>query len=267
MKKGVAITALVVLAVAGPRRAEADDLHDCASAYEQTQRLQQKNQLVDALEAANKCAMPVCPQVLRDDCTKWTSDLEKKLPSVVLHVRAADGCALPEAKVTLDGASRKGTGGALFVDPGTRTIDVIDPGTNQEKRETMSLGAGERRDVDIDFGKPGAICPRPSEETPIGRVPTISLIAGTTGGGFIVIGAGLGIVGAIKRGDLDSCKPNCPDSRLSSVRPWLVAGDVFAGIGIVAAAVGVISYFVLQPSKHPKTTGWFLTPDGAGATF
>lgn len=267
MKKGLALGALAFLfvAVVGPQRAEADDLHDCAASYEQTQRFQQKNQLVDALDEADKCSRAVCPALLRDDCTKWKSDLEKKLPSIVLHVRGGDGCALTEARVSVDGNVRKGTGGALFVDPGTREIDVVDPATNQEKKESMSLGAGEKRDVDIDFARPGAVCPRPSQDTPIGKVPTISLVTGTVGAGFLVIGAGLGIVGAVKRGDLDDCKPNCSDSRINSVRPFFVTGDILAGVGLLAVAVGAISYFVLQPS-HAKT-GWFVTPDGAGATF
>src|ERR1700761_4750679 len=118
MRKGLTPFAIAfgMLAVLGPKRAEADDLHDCAASYEQTQRLQQKGQLVEALEEADKCSKPVCPAVLRDDCAKGGPDPEQNLPSIVLHVRAADGCALTEARVTIDGSSRKGSGGALFVD-------------------------------------------------------------------------------------------------------------------------------------------------------
>lgn len=265
--------ALAGLTLFVPAPATADELHECAAAYEQTQRLQQKNQSFAAIDAANQCAKPECPALLRDDCTKWAAELAARLPSLNIHVRGADGCARPEAEVTLDGPFKKGEGNALLLDPGTHEITVVDPTTNLQRKQSLNLAAGEKRDIDIDFARPGAVCPKREESTPIGKVPTISLIAGTVGAGFVLIGAGLGIGGAIKRGNLDDCKPNCSDDRVDAVRPFFIAGDIFAGVGIVAVALGAISYFMLQPTTKKfnpagtTTTGWFLTPSGAGATF
>jgi hypothetical protein len=146
---------------------------------------------------------------------------------------------------------------------------VIDPTTNQSRKQSLNVAPGERRDIDVDFGPPGAVCPRPEESTPVGKVPTISLIAGSVGAGFVLIGAGFGIIGALKRGGLDDCKPNCSDDRIDGVRPFFVAGDLIAGVGIVSLAVGAISYFMLQPKKQPKATAtsWYVGPGGVGATF
>ena len=256
-----------------PASAAADELHDCAAAYEQTQRLQQKNQSFAAIDAANQCAKPECPALLRDDCAKWATELAAKLPSLVLHVRGGDGCARPEAQVTIDGPFKRGEGTALLMDPGTHEITVVDPITNASRKQTLNVAAGEKRDIDVDFAPPGAVCPKHEQSTPIGKVPTLSLVAGTVGAGFVLIGAGLGIGGAVKRSNLDDCKPSCSDERVDAVRPFFIAGDVFAGVGVVALALGAISYFMLQPPTKKSlpagstTTGWFLTPSGAGATF
>ena len=275
IRSSVFFLGLVTATLLAPSIASADDLRDCAAAYEQTQRLQQKSELLSAMDAANQCAKPVCPALLRDDCTKWAAELSTKIPSIVLHVRGGDGCARPEARVTIDAPSRKGEGAALLVDPGTHEITVVDPRTNSSRTQTFNLVSGEKRDIDVDFARPGAVCPRPQESTPIGRVPTISLIAGTVGAGFVLVGAGLGIVGATKRSDLDDCKPFCSADRVDSVRPFFIAGDIVAGVGVLALALGAISYFALQPKKHTPTTGsntgsstqWYFGPTGAGATF
>lgn len=258
---------LALGALLAPEVAVADDLHECAAAYEQTQRLQQKSETLAAIEAAERCAKPVCPALLRDDCTRWASELPAKLPSLVLHVRGGDGCPRPEAQVTLDGPFRKGSGSSLLLDPGTHEITVVDPTTNQSRKQSLNMSPGEKRDIDVDFAPPGAVCPRPQQSTPIGKVPTISLIAVTVGAGFVLTGAGLGLVGASKRSDLDDCKPSCSDERVDAVRPFFIAGDVLAGVGVVALALGAISYFVLQPKRQTTAASWYFGPSGAGATF
>jgi hypothetical protein len=241
------------------------ELKECATAYEQTQRLQQSNKLIEALDTADVCSKPACPPALSADCTKWAGEIRPKLPSLVLHVRGGDGCALPQAAVSVDTPTLKGEGDAILVDPGSHTLTVVDPRTNQSRRQDMNLAAGESRDLDVDFAPPGAVCPRPLESTPFGNVPTISVIALSVGAGFILIGGGLGIVGASKRGDLDDCKPHCSDSRINAVRPFFVAGDILGAVGIVGVALGAISYFALQ--QKPKTTGWHFTPDGVAGSF
>ena len=271
MSLRIAAPLALLAAVFAPSVAHADELHECAAAFEQTQRLQQKNELMSALEAAERCAKPACPSLLTTECSKWAKEIKAKLPALVLHVRAADGCALPEAVVSVDGPTRKGDGTVLLLEAGQHTVSVTDPATHQEKTESINFANGERRDIDIEFGKPGAICPRPSEKTPFGKVPTVSLISASVGAGFLVLGTGLGIVGAVKRADLDSCKPSCSQDQLDGVQPFLTAGDIFAVVGIVGLAVGAISYFVLKPKsvapRAPEGTGLFLAPSGGGLRF
>ena len=94
---------LVLASLFAPSLAAADDLRDCGAAYEQTQRLQQKSDLIAALDAAEVCAKPVCPALLKDDCSKWATELKTKLPSLAIRVRGGDGCARPEAEISVDG--------------------------------------------------------------------------------------------------------------------------------------------------------------------
>src|SRR5690242_7722348 len=113
----------VVSSVVAPREAVADERVECAIAYEQTQRLQQKAELVAGLEAAERCARPTCPALLKDDCSRWATELRTKLPKLVVRVRGADACAHDAAKVDVAGASRKDPDSAtLFVDPGVHEV-------------------------------------------------------------------------------------------------------------------------------------------------
>lgn len=269
MKLGASL-ALALALVLAPAIAHADELRECAAAYEQTQRLQQKNELMSALESAERCAKPACPSLLSTECTKWERDIKAKLAALVIHVRGADGCPLPQATVRVDAPTRKGEG-TLLVEPGQHTLTVTDPDTHQEKTESINFGMGERRDIDIELGNPGAACvPAPESKSPfakLAKAPTISLVSGGAGAGFLVLGVTLGVIGAVKRGDLDSCKPNCTEKQLDGVQPFFTAGDIFGVIGLIGLAAGAITYFVLQPPAASNKTGLYVAPSGGGVRF
>ena len=266
--------ALGVLGVVTPGAAAAEppvaeETRQCAAAYEATQRQQQKSELVDALESAERCARTSCPSLLRDDCLKWTSELRPKLPTLVVRVRGSDGCARTDAKLSVTGHSRKHpTDDALLVDPGVHEIKVTDPASGQTKTQTINFAAGERRDIDVDFANEGAVCTSSGVNTPLGRVSTLTLALGGAGAGLVIAGATLGIIGASKRSDLDACRPDCGRDQIDSVRPFFLFGDVLAGFGILALGAAAVTFFA-SDTKAAAASGprFVVGASGVGASF
>ena len=95
--------ALGLAFLAHPRQAHADEAEtkECAAAYEHTQRLQQKSDLISALDEAERCSRPSCPALLKDECSRWASELKPKLPSLIIRVRGRDGCSQTNVKVDI----------------------------------------------------------------------------------------------------------------------------------------------------------------------
>ncbi len=248
-----ALLAIAIAIVAFGRPAFADERVECAKAYESAQRLQQKSQLVGAFEAAERCARPTCPALLRDECVEWTTSIRQKTPQLVARVKASDGCHRTDAKIDAAGPRRL-ENGVLYVDPGVHEITIVDPVSRRSKTETIDFAAGEKRDIDVDFATPGAQCEAATGSTPAllekKPISTVTLVLGSVGAGLVLAGATFGVIGAVKRGDLDDCKATggCEQDRIDGVRTFFIAGDILAGVGILALTAAAISYFV-QPAK------------------
>lgn len=252
----VAVTALLGLAFTA-ESAHADERAECATAFEQTQRLQQKNELMSALEQANRCARPTCPKLLKSECSKWVSEIQPKLPTIVVRVKASDGCEKTDAKVDVSGAFKRGTendADEIRVDPGSHEITATDPVSGRTKTTTINFAPGEHRDVDIDFAEPDAVCGKSVKKPkpPPRKIPMPSIILGAAGAAFLTTGVVVGLIGSSKRSDLDACKPDCTQEQIDHVQGFFTAGDVLGIVGLVGIGAAVVTYFVLQPPKDDK---------------
>jgi hypothetical protein len=270
----LALVTVALLCASGD--ASADERTDCAAAYTQTQRLQLKSELIAALDSAERCARATCPALLKDECSRWAAEIKPKLPALVVRVKASDGCTRSDARIDVGQSRKDPDSEAIFVDPGVHDIKVTDPVSGKEKTQTINFAPGERRDIDIEFAGPEVTCSKPVEVTPVvktSRVPRITLILGAIGGGMVLAGGTLGIVGALKRDDLDECKPACENDRIDGVRPFFVAGDVLAGFGVLVLGAAVVTFFGAEKDKPPSSratttsTRWMLGPRGVGGTF
>jgi hypothetical protein len=263
----LAITLLASAAV----DARADERVECAAAYEQTQRLQQKSELIAAFDAAARCARPSCPALLKDDCSRWTTEIRSKIPELVVRVRSVDGCAHTATKIESSSAIRKdGASESFLLNPGLHSIRVTDPTSGKTQSTEINVAQGERRDIDVDFGTPDAVCggkPAKAVDAPPARQPQIALPIGAVGVGLVLVGASLGVVGALKRSDLESCKPHCDSARVDAVRPWLVAGDIIGGVGLLTIGAAVVTYFAFEQHGPATKAGLAFGPSGLSAVF
>ena len=260
---------LAALSVVAPGTAVADtdvseETRKCATAYEMTQRKQQRGELVDALESAERCARASCPDLLESECAKWASDLRPKLPTLVVRVRGSDGCTRRDARLEVTGSTRKHRDlDALLVDPGIHDVTVTDPTSGETKVQTINFASGERRDIDVDFASEGKVCPTSGVQTPIGRVSTLTLALGSAGAGLVIAGATMGLIGASKKGDLDACRPGCSRDEIDDVRTFFLAGDVLAGFGLLALGAAAATFFA-SDHKSAASAGPHLVVGAGG---
>ncbi len=237
---------LVVLAISlGARLALADgerEFRECASAFEEAQRLKKKGQLVAASEQATACAAATCPSEIVGECTKLRASIDEATPTIVVAAEH-DARDIAAAKLFIDGAEVAGRLDGLprRLDPGTHVVRVVPDSPELAPREvTITVRSGERnRRVAIAWQ-------RPTEERggSMGFVP--AAIAFAVGGAGVVVGVATGALALSGDSDLEERCPSvsaCPADaqsdidRVNTLAVVSTTGFVVGGIGIATGIV------------------------------
>jgi hypothetical protein len=252
--------ALALALGALPRSAAADEdpKQACIAAYTDGQRARKRAALKEAHEKLLVCARDPCPQVLRPECLQWLSDVEQRLPSVVLEARDAEGHDLSAVRVTIDGtlATDKLDGKAIDLDPGEHALHFeAEGGRTADEKIVLAEGEKRRRVSAVLGGAPKVslripkTVPPPQPQRPQGVTwPVIGLGAlGALGlGGF----AFFGLSGTSKQSELDaSCRPACAPSQVDEVRHTYLAADISLLVGVAAIGAAVVFYLT---QSHPQ---------------
>jgi hypothetical protein len=269
----LASTGLVLLLVlASAAEARAADV--CLSAPVEGQKLQRAGSLLRAHERFAQCAQKACPPQIVQDCTQWSQDVERALPSVVVAARDAQGEDIVDARVSIDGqAPVLVTARAIELDPGPHRF-VFSHAASPDVSIDALLREGEKnREIRATLGgEPVPPRPPPSESIrereAVRTIPPASLIAG----GIAVAGLGvfavLGTMGVVRRGN-DHCATGCLAADKSSVDADFVAADIGLGVGLVATGVAAWLYLVRPKTARAPTAVFDVSPSrtGALATF
>jgi hypothetical protein len=220
---------------------------ECARAYEQSQRLQQSGESKKALEAAERCAQSSCPPLLAEECRPWVTQLRQQLSKLEVLVTGSDACPANDAVIEIDRV-KQSSAFELLVEPGVHEVRAIAAGSNRIVEQTIDLARGERRTVTLRFAPPGAVCgeTRPTGPTRATEIPKPALGLGIAGAVLLVTGVTLGVVGAVKRNELDECKPGCSSEQIDGPRTFFVAGDVIGALGLVTLGAATVAFFLGQ---------------------
>ena len=234
--------------VARPSAAHADERAECAHAYEQAQRLQQSGERRKAYDAAERCAQSTCPSLLADECKPWVTQLEKQLSRIEVRVTGARTAVPPTTMPSRSIASSTSPPGEHLVDPGVHEVRVVEPETNRVADKTINATLGQLHIVELGFAVPGAVCARsPVATASHAPIPKLAVGLGIAGGALLLTGVFvLGVVGAVKRSDLDECKPDCTSEQIDGVRPFFVAGDVIGAVGLVGLGAAAVVFFATR---------------------
>lgn len=243
---------------AGPVLAEDDA---CIQPYEQTQTLRRAGRLREARELAAQCARDTCPALLAKDCTRWMSEIEESIPTIVFDVRTSSGEELTNVRVLADGKPlvEQLDGRAVPIDVGPHVFrfEATD-GKGQPIEQKILVREGERnRKIQVTLATNE---PRPE---PVARpIPVMAWVFGGVAVASLAGGTAFAIMGSSKESDLDACKPACSPDAVNSVSSSYAVADILLTAGVVSA-VAAAYVFLSRPTKAPPAAAALVDKRGA----
>jgi len=225
----------------------ADPKRTCVTASTDGQTLRKDDKLLEAREKLLVCADDACPTVVHSHCTRWLSELEAQIPSVIVRVKDATGGDVLGVSVKVDGNDAE-LGRPQMLDPGQHTVTVVRGTVNLEKRfllvdgdkghvVTLELPASASTPADGTVSSDTAATSSPHGA---GRIPVGAWVLG--GVGLVAIGS-FAYFAVQASNDLSSlratCAPACTSSQTSTGRTHALVADLSLGIGIAAVAGAV----------------------------
>ncbi len=281
----LALASLALLVAAETRAGAADEREKeaCIRAVEHAQVVRLDGKLREAREGFVTCARAVCPEAIRQDCTRWVTDVDASLPSVVFEAVWADGHDATGMRVIVDGKPLADIepGRAIVLDPGEHTFRFEVAGATPVETRNVVREGEKNRIVRVTFtpiAPPasatspgnGATAPASSsgatsvpapanlwqpvpaaeQGTPmLGRHP-VPLAAYILGGVGVASFAAFGYLALDGTSRLDgmrsgpgSCAPYCKQPDVTSARNEILAGDILGYVGL--AATGIAIYLAL----------------------
>ncbi len=253
-------SASALSAVLAAQPAWADEKAQCASAYEQAQELRGQAKLREARNNLLVCAQAACPAFIKKDCSKWLSEVEAALPTVVFSAKSK-GSDLTEVTVKMDGedVTEVLDGRAVPVDPGPHTF-VFESEQHGTKEVRYVVKEGQKsQSLEVDFG---------GDQAAAGDDPTADSSATLTtddaakspvlayallGVGVVGLG-GFAYFGLSANSDKDALdcadSKTCTDDDLDPIRQKYLFADISLGVGLVSLGVG--TYLLLTANDKPK---------------
>jgi hypothetical protein len=185
------------MASAAPSLAHAQDAAACRDGYDRSQVSRDDGKLVEARRLLQQCSAVSCSAFVQKECVGWLSDVEARLPSVILSAKDDAGADLVDVAVSIDGheGPRKLDGRAIDIDPGEHTF-VFQLADGRKAEQRAFLREREKgKSVAVTMGAPRAAAASPGKpsDAPVGgneprasggRSPLIPV-------GFIAAGVGV----------------------------------------------------------------------------
>lgn len=266
-----------------PCFAYADETGACIESAEKAQKLRRDKKLTEARPELLTCSRDVCPQQIRNDCTRWLSDIDTAMSTVVVRARDSEGHDLIDVKVYVDGQ--------LLLPKLQGTSVPVDPGQHKFRYE-LPNGKSVEDDVLIAEGEKDRVLRV--------NIPTETAGGGGGGGGattssgggpgpvpWIIGGIGVAALGvfvglqvdaqstysSMKNGCGATVPPSCPADKVNGLGTEFGVSGVFLAVGAAAVVASATWLIVAAVTGHKSTTttgGLTITPlpgGGAAAGF
>jgi hypothetical protein len=253
-----------------------DEKEECASSYENAQKLRREGKLSDARKELVHCGSATCPALLTPYCVQWLREVDASLPSVVVVARDPKGAETDDVRVFLDGqlATSRLDGRPISLDPGKHHFRYEHDGSPILEEDVFMHTGEQNRRLELSFKAFPVIAtpwvPPPPEPFPAWPLYT-AFGMGIAG---IGVGAVMGGLALSTKSSLDdSCHPkgNCPANaqgdidNLATYSTASTIGFIVGGVGVGAGLVLLIVRGVQKPAPHRASfiEPW-ISPTAAG---
>jgi hypothetical protein len=264
---GAALAALAAAPVA-----RADPADECIAAAEQAQPLKHDGKLKAARDRLRVCTRPECPAVIRADCTRWLAEVEATAPSIVVHATDASGGDLADVRVFVDGqlAASSLDGRDVAIDPGPHALRFEHAGKAPVEEHIIAVLGEQHRRLSVSF--PAGAAPPAERGSPSATSRSWVVPLAVVGTGVLAIGAGgfLWSRGLSEcRSNIEPSSPSCTTDQSDDAHRSLLVGDVAAGAGLVAVALGLVLWWVRagDDARSPAITVRSGSTLGLGGRF
>jgi hypothetical protein len=264
---------LTSLPVAG---ANADIKRECIDASTAGQTSRDAGKLLEARAQLLTCAGDACPSVVRSSCSRWLSDVEEQIPSIVIRAADAAHVDITEGTATIDGSPASLDGKPISLDPGPHLVVVEAPdGMRLEKK--VLLAAGEKSRL-LELRAESIAAPRDSQGPRLLPPTRNTGHASAPMGPWLLGGTSLLALGSFTYFALTAkkelrelqatCSPSCEPTAADAGKRDALLADVSLGVS-VAALAGALTWALLsssgegqantQLSVGPSAHGGFAT--------
>jgi hypothetical protein len=246
--------AVIALGTLVPPTAHAGEAKDaCFDSYVQAQRLRKDGKLRAAREQLLVCAASTCPAMVKNDCARWTGEVERGLPTVVFTAKDDRGQDMVDVQVFVDDqrVTDHIDGRAVPADPGPHTVRFEASSKRRVELKVVLAEGDSNRRLEGHMPPPE---PAPRGAPPPARwhIPTATLALG----GVAIVGLVSFTAFALTGKQKEACAPTCTQSDVDSLRTDYAIADVSWILGLAAAA-GAVYFYVKEPKPGaaPPTTG------------
>ena len=254
-------TAILVLTVLGtPATARAFDKATCVDSHESAQKAMKIGRVRESKEQLIVCSDSSCPALVREDCEKWLSNLDRQPPPMTASETGSEP-GLESAARDAPVASNRATGEREERERSNvaNAASVANAAANTDRTEDLraegqktpgSPAAVEasppaKPTAPTGEAQPGQDGPAPGSDlhrapaaTSRHPVPAAAWVTGILALASFGTAASFGVTGWLDARSLrETCAPNCPSARVSDVRQNLLIADLSALTGLAFSAV------------------------------
>lgn len=260
----------IALLANGAAWAEPTPSKECFSAPVEGQKLRKRGALLAARDQFRICAGNKCPSEVVRACSRWASEVDASIPTVVLTARDSRAADVSGVTVAIDGAPAIALGSrAIELDPGSHHFVFLRQGGDDVARDGVLAEGEKNRSISVTYDAPSpastaAVGPTSYPDSVATRpIPATAWIFGGLG----VVGiAGWATFGALYLSERqsNSCDAGCDEAQKSSVERKGTISEIALGVGVVSLGLATVFYLTRPTRSAPAVSAFDVRSSPSG---